>query len=82
MDRMIIVKAIFDPEARVWYTESSDIHGLRLEDPRLETLVDRIPGAIQDLLELGSDGDGEGAFDIPVEVIANATTRVRRLAAA
>ncbi len=80
MDRMIIVKAIFDPEARVWYTESSDVHGLRLEDARLETLVDRIPGAIQDLLEFGSDGDGE--IDIPVEVIANATTRVRRLAAA
>jgi hypothetical protein len=77
---MIIVKAIFDPEARVWYTESSDVHGLRLEDARLETLVDRIPGAIQDLLEFGSDGDGE--IDIPVEVIANATTRVRRLAAA
>jgi hypothetical protein len=77
MDRMIIVKAIFDPEARVWYTESSDIHGLRIEDARLETLMDRIPGAIQDLLECGSDGDGDRQIEIPVEIIANATTRVR-----
>jgi hypothetical protein len=82
MDRMIIVKAIFDPEARVWYTESSDIHGLRLEDPRFETLLERIPGAIQDLLECGSNGDGQGEIEIPVEIIANATTRVRCLATA
>ncbi len=82
MDHMIIVKAIFDPEARVWYTESNDIHGLRLEDARFELLLDRIPGAIQDLLECGSDGHGDSEIEIPVEVIANASTRVRCLATA
>ena len=81
MDHMIIVKAIFDPEARVWYTESSDIHGLRLEDAKLETLLERIPGAIQDVLECGED-DGRDQIEVPVEIIANASTRVRCMAAA
>jgi hypothetical protein len=82
MDHVIVVKAIFDPEARVWYTESTDVHGLRLEDPRFESLVERIPGAIQDLFECDPDSDRDGQIEIPVEVIANASTRVRRLAPA
>jgi hypothetical protein len=51
MSKTIVVKASFDPEARVWHTESSDIHGLRMEAASLDALVARIPGAIQDLLE-------------------------------
>ena len=65
-------QANYDPDAGVWYTESSDIHGLRIEAPSLEALIDRIPGAVQNLLE------GEaGELDIPIEVIAHASTRLR-----
>ncbi|MBA3811340.1 MAG: DUF1902 domain-containing protein [Caulobacteraceae bacterium] len=74
MTQVIVVKAAFDPDAGVWYTESSDIHGLRIEACTLDALVARIPGAIQDLLE---DGDGSDAIDIPIEVIAHASTRLR-----
>ncbi len=74
MSDIIIVKANFDPDAAVWYTESSDIHGLRIEAASLDALVARIPGAVQDLLE---DGDDRGMRDIPIEVIAHASTRVR-----
>jgi hypothetical protein len=75
MSRIIVIKAIFDPEANVWFTESSDVPGLRLEAATVEELVRRVPGAIQDLLE-DCDGDGDG-FDVPIELIAHASTRVR-----
>ncbi|MGH7024026.1 MAG: DUF1902 domain-containing protein [Caulobacteraceae bacterium] len=74
MTGIIVVKANFDAEAGVWYTESSDVHGLRIEAPTLDALVERIPGAVQDLLEDETDA----AFhEIPIEVIAHASTRVR-----
>lgn len=74
MTQVIVVKAAFDPDAGVWYTESSDVHGLRIEAFTLDALVARIPEAIQDLLE---DGDGSDVIDIPIEVIAHASTRLR-----
>ena len=74
MSQVIVVKAAFDPEAGVWYTESSDVHGLRIEAATLDALVERVPGAVQDLLE--ADGQADG-LDIPIEVIAHASTRIR-----
>ncbi|MBV8593829.1 MAG: DUF1902 domain-containing protein [Caulobacteraceae bacterium] len=74
MSDVLVVKAQYDPEAGVWYTESSDVHGLRIEAASLEALVARIPGAVRDLLE---DDDDLGDWDIPIEVIAHASTRLR-----
>jgi hypothetical protein len=68
MNRLIVVKATFDAEAGVWWTESSDVYGLRIEAASLEALMERIPGAVQDLLE---DEGGPGG-DIPIEVVAHA----------
>lgn len=73
MSEIIVVKASYDPDASVWYTESSDIHGLRIEAETLDVLMDRIPGAVRDLL--GDDQIGDR--DIPIEVIAHASTRIR-----
>jgi hypothetical protein len=75
MSRVIVVKAAFDPDAGVWYTKSSDVHGLRIEAPTLDGLVERIPGAVQDLLE---EDQEPGALDIPIEIIAHASGRMRR----
>ena len=74
MTRTINVHVTYDPEARVWFVEQSDVHGLRIEAATIEELVERLPGAIQDLLE---DGDGHGAHDVPVEVIAHRSVSVR-----
>lgn len=74
MTQVLVVKAAFDPEAGVWFTESGDVHGLRIEAATLDAFVERIPGAVQDLLEGDDPTDG---FDIPIEVIAHASTRVR-----
>ena len=79
MADMIVVKAVHDPVAGVWLVESSDVPGLFLEGDTLEALAEKLPGAILDLLEAG--GDIEGGLDVPVELIAHASTRVRRPAA-
>ena len=71
---MIVVKAAFDADAAVWFIESSDVEGLNLEAPTIEQLRDKLPGAILDLLEL-SDAGGQ-VIDLPVELIAHASTRV------
>jgi hypothetical protein len=74
MTPAIVVKAAFDAEARVWFIESSDVHGLRLEARTFDILVARIPGAVQDLLEGQEDFHG---LDIPIEVMAHASTQAR-----
>jgi hypothetical protein len=74
MPSIIVVKATFDDEAHVWFTESVDLPGLRIEGDTLEQVQAKLPGAIQDLLE-GEGGDG--GHDVPVELIAHASSRVR-----
>ncbi|MDN5849611.1 MAG: DUF1902 domain-containing protein [Nitrococcus sp.] len=73
--RLIVVKAVRDAEAGVWLVESSDVPGLNLEGETLEELSDKLPGAILDLLEAA--GDLSDGVDVPVELIAHASTRVR-----
>ena len=78
---LIVVKAAFDPEARVWFVEDSDLHGLNAEGTTLEELVDKLPDVVADLLE-ANGYDAEGAREVPIELIAHARTRVRLGAAA
>lgn len=80
--KIILVKAARDPEAEVWYVESSDVPGLNLEADTLEGLLERLPGAILDLMETGDAGEGFGdSFDVPIELVAHASARVHRTAA-
>ncbi len=79
MGEVIVVKAVRDADAGVWLVESSDVPGLRLEGETLEELAEKLPGAILDLLETA--GDLDGGIDVPVELIAHASTRVRSPAA-
>lgn len=74
-EKVIVVKAVRDAEAGVWLVESSDVPGLRLEGATLEELAEKLPGAILDLLEAG--GELNDGIDVPVELIAHASTRVR-----
>ncbi len=77
---IIVVKAARDADAGVWFIESSDVPGLHLEAESLEALADKLPGAILDLLEASGDLAPD-AQDMPVELIAHASTRVRIAAA-
>ena len=73
MSSTLVVKLAFDPEAGVWFVESSDVPGLNLEGATVEELRDKLPNAILDLVEATATED----FDIPVEIIAHASSRVR-----
>ena len=62
--KVITVKAAWDAEAGVWYTEDSTLPGLNLEAETLDELRNKLPGAIEDLLE------GSGARVVPFQIIA------------
>ena len=51
MGRSITVKAAWDAEAEVWYIEHSDLPGLHIEAETPIALYEKLPGAIEDLLE-------------------------------
>lgn len=70
---LIVVKAAYDPEAKVWFVEESDLPGLNVETDTIETMIQQLPLAIADLLE----NTEEGAREVPIELIAHARTRVR-----
>lgn len=79
---VILVKAARDLETGVWFVESADVPGLNLEADTLEELVEKLPGAVLDLLEAGAPEFGPGGeLDVPIELVAHASTRVHRPAA-
>lgn len=62
--KVITVKAAWDAEAGIWYTEDSTLPGLNLEAERLDELRNKLPGAIEDLLK------GTGEREVPFQIIA------------
>jgi predicted RNase H-like HicB family nuclease len=79
MSRLVVVKAVFDPEAEVWFTESSDLPGLCIEGATVDELMAKLPDAVVDLLE---DSGEAMEGDVAIELIAHASTRARLRAAA
>ena len=55
MAQTIVVRATWDPEASVWVAESDDLP-LVTEAPTIAALQAKLPGIIQDLLEV-EDGE-------------------------
>lgn len=70
---VIMVKAAWDAEAGVWWTESSDLHGLNAEAETLDALAEKLPAIAVDLAEVG--GDALPANTV-IEVVAHVTARV------
>ncbi|HEV2541896.1 MAG TPA: DUF1902 domain-containing protein [Methylobacterium sp.] len=75
MNRHVVVRCAWDDEADVWFVQDSDVPGLVTEATTLDALRCKLPGMIQDLLEV------ETAMDIEVDLIAYAHDRVRVQAA-
>jgi predicted RNase H-like HicB family nuclease len=74
MSHLIVVRATWDLEAKVWTAESPDLPGLVTEASSLNELDAKLPGLIQDLMEDDQDG---AEMDVPVEVVASFSKRVR-----
>ena len=64
MGRSITVRAAWDAEAGVWFVEHSELPGLHIEADTPIALHEKLPGAIEDLLE------GSGTREITFEFIA------------
>ena len=64
MGRSITVKAAWDAAAEVWYIEHSDLPGLHIEAETPIALYEKLPGAIEDLLQ------GSGTREVMFEFIA------------
>ncbi|MFD2181155.1 DUF1902 domain-containing protein [Rhodoplanes azumiensis] len=74
-EQTVKVTAGFDREARVWFVEESNLHGLNVEGATLEALIEKLPGAVVDLLEVEAAGEfGLETGDVPIEVVARAET--------
>jgi hypothetical protein len=78
MTNVIVVRAAWDQDAQVWVAQSSDLPGLVTEASSLDELGEKLPGLIQDLL----DDNDNAEVEIPVEVIATFSQRVRARARA
>lgn len=76
---LILVRAVWDEEAKVWVAESPDLPGLVTEAASLDDLDRKLSDMILDLVS-GDDDDVE--FDIPIEVVASFSRRVTRSKAA
>jgi len=74
MGNLIVVKATWDPEAGVFVAESDDVPGLVTEAESIEELKKKLPGIIQDLLDTN---EAEGEIEVPIEIVAHASLRVR-----
>jgi hypothetical protein len=66
----ITVKAAWDPEAGVWYIEQSNLPGLHIEAETAVELYNKLPGAIEDLLE------GSGEREVPFEFTATGRVKI------
>jgi hypothetical protein len=78
--RLIVVRVTYDPEAQVWWTESSDLEGLNAWAPSLEEFRNVLPGMVADLIEL-NEPSWKG-HDIAIEIVAVGRERIDIPAAA
>ena len=66
----VTVRAAWDDEAGVWYVEHSSLPGLHIEGDTPLELYDKLPGAIEDLLE------GSGEQEVLFEFIAPGRVKI------
>ncbi|WP_430913319.1 DUF1902 domain-containing protein [Methylobacterium sp. sgz302541] len=71
MLRHAVIRCAWDDEAGVWFVQESDVPGLITEAETLDALRKKLPGLIQDLLDV------EATAEIEVDLIAYAHDRVR-----
>lgn len=71
---MLEVRAYWDSEAKVWWTESDDIPGLVTEASTVEKLIENILALAPDLIELNNvTGD-----EIPISVMAHRVEYIKQ----
>ncbi len=70
----VSVKAAYDDNAHVWYVEESNVPGLNTEAPSVEALRAKLPGLVEDLIELNQlDFHGEVLIEVTAHTSTTAT---------
>lgn len=72
---LIIVRADWDDDARVWVASSDDLPGLNTEADTLETLRDKVLIIAGELIELGNMPSSDMA-EIPIHILAEQMARI------
>ena len=75
-----MVRAEWDPEARVYVATSEDVPGLVAEATTVGELTEKLEGLVPELLSLNvaTKADGERHWvDVPMMVLAEQVTKVR-----
>jgi Domain of unknown function (DUF1902) len=69
----ITVNVAYDPEIDVWYVKASSLAGLNVEAKTVDKLIDKLPGAVTDLL--GESGRPESK-DISIDLVTRVRCRI------
>ena len=78
MERLsIIVRANWDPEARVWVATTEDVPGLVTEAETPDELVRKLQIMIPDLLEENGIAAGAETREVPLYIMAEFFGKVR-----
>ena len=72
--RLILVRALWDEEAKVWVASSEDVPGLITEADTLEALRDKVLALITELM--ADNGIASDLAEIPVHIMAEQTARI------
>jgi hypothetical protein len=73
----VVVRAMWDPEARVWVATSEDVPGLITEAGNLDALEAKLRDLIPELLIENEVLEPDGPLEIPMEIIASQRLRVQ-----
>jgi len=70
---LIIIRAEWDGDAKVWVASSADIEGLATEAATLDELRDKVLVIVGELAELNVSSD---LPEIPIHIMAGQTARI------
>jgi predicted RNase H-like HicB family nuclease len=85
VNRTILVRAEWDPHARVYVATSEDVPGLVAEAATVTELTEKLESLVPELLEVNARSEGDCLFenlerrwaDVPMVVLAEQVTKVR-----
>ncbi len=73
----IIVRAVWDPEAKIWVATSDDVPGLVTEAETPEQLEAKLQAMIPELLEENGVPIEGGIVEVPLYVMSEQVSKVR-----
>ena len=74
--RVVVARAIWDPEVQVWSSVVEDLH-IFTEAPSIEALRERLKLVVPDMLEELGETSGE----VSIEIIAHVSDQISLVAA-